>query len=46
MKTKEQEEIIDKQIERFEDEILVLRGCIATLQSQKLIDEIRDLKDG
>jgi len=41
MKTKE---LINKQIERFEEEIMVLNGCINTLRTMNLIKEIKKLK--
>ena len=35
---------IDEQIERFENEISILEGCITTLKTQKLIKKIRKIK--
>jgi len=36
---------IDEQIEKFEQEILILEGCISTLKAQKLIKQIRKIKN-
>ena len=36
MKQEEQEKLIDAQIDKFENEILILQGCISTLKVQKI----------
>lgn len=36
--------IIQKQIEKFEQEIMVLNGCIQVLQGQQLLNEIEKMK--
>ena len=36
--------LIDEQIEKFEQEILLLKCCISTLKTQKIIKEIKKIK--
>lgn len=37
--------LIDEQITKFENEIMILQGCVATLRGQKAMQEIKDYEE-